>query len=142
VISLAVMLGLGLHYTPTVAFAMVGTALVILIVGVYILMNAACIGFFSRSGDHKLNVLSHVIIPVLGIAAFIPAWCAGAGIKIPGLKFISPLIPPYSYMGPAVAVWMVLGVIYLIYLYARDPQRVIATGQVHLDAPAAEAKVG
>jgi amino acid transporter len=142
VISLAAMLGLGFHYTPTVAFAMVGTALVILIVGVYILMNAACIGYFSRSGNHKLNVLSHVIIPVLGIAAFVPAWCAGAGIKIPGLKFISPLTPPYSYMGPAVAVWMGLGVIYLIYLYLRDPQRVIATGQIHLDAPAAEAKVG
>ncbi len=131
VISLAVMLGLGLYYSPTTAFAMVGTGLVILIVGVYILMNAACIGFFSRSREHKLNLLSHVIIPILGIAAFIPAWCTGAGIKIPGLKFITPLTPPLSYMGPAVAVWMVLGVIYLIYLYARDRQRVIDVGMVH-----------
>ena len=51
VISLAVMLGLGLHYDPTTAFAMVGTGLVILIVGVYIVMNAACIGFFTRGAD-------------------------------------------------------------------------------------------
>jgi amino acid transporter len=132
VISLAVMLGLGLHYGPTTAFFMVGTGLVILIVGVYIVMNAACIGFFARSRDHKLNLLSHVVIPVLGIAAFVPAWCAGAGIRIHGLNFISPLLAPESYMGPAVAVWMALGVIYLIYLYLRDRQRVTDVGMIHV----------
>jgi amino acid transporter len=138
VISLAVMLGLGLHYGPTEAFAMVGTALVILIVAVYIVMNAACIGFFSRSRDHKLNALSHVVIPILGIAAFVPAWCAGAGIKIAGVSWISPLPPPLSYMGPAIAVWMVIGVGYLIYLYAADPQRVLDVGLIHIDLAPAE----
>src|ERR1700683_2230333 len=133
VISLVVMLGLGLHYGATTAFEMVGTALVILIVGVYILMNAACIGFFSRSRDHKMNPLSHIIIPILGIAAFVPAWCAGAGIKIAGLKFITPLPAPLSYMGPATAIWMVLGLAYLVYLYAVQPQRVIDVGLIHLE---------
>jgi amino acid transporter len=141
VISLAVMLGLGLHYGPNEAFAMVGTGLVIMIVGVYIIMNAACIGYFARSG-HRFNVLSHLIIPVLGIAAFVPAWCAGAGIKIAGVSWISPLPAPFSYMGPAVAVWMVIGVAYLIYLYISDPQRVVNVGLIHLDVePAEEAAV-
>jgi hypothetical protein len=36
-------------------------------------------------------------------------------------------------MAPGVAGWMVLGVIYLIYLYARDRQRVTDVGLVHLD---------
>ncbi len=138
VISLAAMLGLGLHYGPTEAFAMVGTALVILIVAVYILMNASCIGFFARSSNHRLNILSHVIIPVLGIAAFVPAWCAGAGIKIAGISWISPLPPPLSYMGPAVAVWMVIGLGYLIYLYVTHPQRVVDVGLIHLDRAEAE----
>jgi amino acid transporter len=133
VVSLAVMLGLGLYYDPTTAFAMVGTGLVILIVGVYILMNAACIGYFTRNTDRGFNPLSHIIVPILGIAAFVPAWCAGAGIKFPGLSFITPLPAPLSYMGPAVAVWMVIGVAYLIYLYLRDPQRVVAVGTVHID---------
>jgi amino acid transporter len=142
VISLAVMLGLGLHYGPTEAFAMVGTGLVILIVAVYIIMNAACIGFFSRSRDHKLHIVSHIVIPVLGIAAFVPAWCAGAGIKIAGVSWISPLPAPLSYMGPAVAIWMVIGVGYLIYLYITDPQRVVNVGLIHLDIePAEEAAV-
>ncbi len=133
IISLVVMLALGLKYGPTTAFAMVGTGLVIMIVGVYILMNLSCIGFFSRSSSHSLNVLSHVVAPVLGIVAFVPAWCAGAGIRIPGFSFITPLPAPLSYMGPAVAVWMVLGGAYLIYLYLTNPQRVIDVGLVHLD---------
>jgi hypothetical protein len=35
-------------------------------------------------------------------------------------------------MGPGVAGWMVLGV---IYLYARNPQRVVEVGLVHLEEP-------
>jgi amino acid transporter len=138
VISLAAMLGLGLHYGPTEAFAMVGTALVILLVAIYIVMNAACIGFFARSQHHHFKVVSHLVVPILGIAAFVPAWCAGAGIKIAGIKWITPLPAPLSYMGPAVAVWMGIGVVYLVYLYVRDPQRVIDVGLIHIDAVPAE----
>jgi amino acid transporter len=133
VITIAVTLGLGLHYNPIVAFAMVGTGLTIVIVAVYILLNVACIGFFARSPDHRFNPVSHLIIPVLAIAAFVPAWCTGAGIKIPGAKFITTLAPPLSYMGPAVGIFMVIGVIYLIYLYMTDRQRVAQVGLVHID---------
>jgi hypothetical protein len=41
-------------------------------------------------------------------------------------------------MGPGVAGFMVLGVIYLIYLYARHPQRVTEVGLVHIDEPVAD----
>jgi hypothetical protein len=37
-------------------------------------------------------------------------------------------------MGPAVAAWMVIGVGYLIYLYAAAPQRVIDVGLAATDA--------
>jgi amino acid transporter len=129
VVTVAVTLGLGLGYGPTDAFFMVGTGLVIILAAIYILMNAACIGYFARKG--RLNVLSHVIIPVLGILAFIPAWLTSAGIKV--FSFVAPLSPPVSYMGPAVAVWMLLGVIYLVYLYRKAPERVTEVGLVHLD---------
>jgi amino acid transporter len=130
VITVAVMLGLGLGYDPVTAFIMVATALVIVIVAVYILMNAACLGFFARRGS-GFNPLLHLIIPVLGIAAFVPAWLTAAGIDV--FSFISPLPSPYSYMGPGVAGFMIIGVIYLIYLYRRHPRRVVEVGLVHLD---------
>ncbi len=135
VITLAVTLGLGFGYTPSVAFAMVGTGIVIVLIAIYIMMNAACLGFFARRAgglSRGFNWLSHLIIPVLGIAAFVPAWLTAAGIKV--FSFVAPLAPPYSYMGPGVAGWMVVGLIYLIYLYNRDPRRVTEVGLVHLDA--------
>jgi amino acid transporter len=137
-IGLAVMLGLGFGYDPVTAFGMIATALVILLVGIYLVMNAACIGYFARRA-HGFNLVSHLIVPVLGIAAFIPAWLAGAGIKAPGLSFIAPLTAPLSYMGPAAAIWMVIGVIYLAYLYLAHRQRVTDVALIHLDAEPAEA---
>jgi hypothetical protein len=65
------------------------------------------------------------------IATFVPAWLTAAGIKV--FSFVAPLTPPLSYMGPGVACWMVAGVLYLIYLYRRDPRRVLEVGLVHLD---------
>jgi amino acid transporter len=132
VITVAVTLGLGLGYDPTTAFFMIGTGLVIILAAIYILMNAACIGYFARQGG--LNPVLHVLIPVLGILAFVPAWLTAAGIK--AFSFVAPLSPPVSYMGPAVAVWMILGVIYLVYLYRTAPGRVTEVGLVHLDEPA------
>ena len=130
VITIVVTLALGLKYTAPVAFAMTGTGIVILLVAIYILMNVACIGYFARRRT-GFNVLSHLIIPLLGVAVFVPAWLSAAGI--PAFSFITPLSTPYSYMGPAVAVWMVIGVIYLIVLYSRNKQRVTEVGLVHLD---------
>jgi len=132
VIGLAVMLGLGFKYTPGTAFSMIGTALVILLVGIYLVMNVACIGYFVRRA-HGFSLVSHILVPVLGIAAFIPAWLAGAGIKTPGLKFITPLPAPISYMGPAAAIWMGIGIIYLVYLYVTTPQRVVDVSLIHLE---------
>jgi amino acid transporter len=130
VITIVITLALGLKYTAPVAFAMTGTGIVILLVAIYILMNVACIGYFARKRT-GFNVLSHLIIPLLGAVVFVPAWLSAAGI--PAFNFITPLTTPYSYMGPAVAVWMVIGLIYLIFLYARHKQRVTDVGLVHLD---------
>jgi amino acid transporter len=132
--SVAVMLGLGFGYDPVTAFGMLGTGIVIVLVAIYILMNAACIGYFGAArnrGGRAWNPFLHLIVPVLGIAAFVPAWLTAAGIKV--FSFVTPLTPPYSYMGPGVAGFMVVGLLYLLYLYARRPQRVTEVGLVHLD---------
>jgi amino acid transporter len=130
VVTVAVLLGLGLGYDPVTGFIMVATALVIVIAAVYILMNAACIGYFARQG-RKFRIFWHLIIPLLGIATFIPAWLTAAGIDV--FYFVVPLAPPYSYMGPGVAGFMLVGVIWLIVLYVKAPQRVVDVGLVHLD---------
>jgi amino acid transporter len=130
VVTVAVTLGLGLGYGPTVAFVMVATALVIVLAAIYIVMNAACIGFFARAA-RRPNPVLWLVIPILGIITFVPAWLTSAGIK--AFSFVAKLSPPYSYLGPGVAGWMVVGLIYLVYLYRRDPRRVVEVGLVHLD---------
>jgi amino acid transporter len=138
--TVAVTLGLGLGYGPTSAFAMVGTGIVIILVAVYVVVNAACIGYFAsparRGPGRRWNPLLHLVIPLAGIAAFVPAWLTAAGIRV--FSFVAPLSAPSSYMGPGVAGFMVVGVIYLAYLYIRDPRRVAEVGLVHLDAPELE----
>jgi hypothetical protein len=109
---------------------MVATALVIVLAAIYIVMNAACIGFFARAA-RRPNPVLWLVIPILGIITFVPAWLTSAGIK--AFSFVAPLSPPYSYLGPGVAGWMVAGLIYLLYLYRRDPRRVVEVGLVHLD---------
>lgn len=136
VLTCAITLGLGLAYDPVNAFAMTGTGIVIVLVAIYILMNAACIGYFAVAANRngrRWNPLLHAVVPVLGIATFVPAWLTSAGIKV--FSFVTPLSPPSSYMGPAAGGFMVIGVLYLGYLYARHPQRVTEVGLVHLDEP-------
>ncbi len=136
VATCAITLGLGLAYNPVNAFAMTGTGIVIVLVPIYILMNVACIGYFARAanrGGRRWNPFLHLIVPVLGVATFVPAWLTSAGIKV--FSFVVPLTAPSSYMGPGVAGFMVLGIIYLAYLYATNPQRVTEVGLVHLDEP-------
>ncbi len=131
VTSVVVAVGLGLHFNPFVAFGMVGTGIVILLVAIYLLVNAACVGYFLKTRGRRVNWLLHIVIPVLGIIAFLPAWFSGAGIPV--FSFISPLPAPYSYMGPAMGAWILLGLIYMGFLYQRHPERVTQVGMVHLD---------
>ncbi len=81
VITVAVTLGLGLSYDPVTAFVMVATALVIVLAAIYIVMNAACIGFFGRAA-RRPNPVLWLVIPVLGIVTFVPAWLTAAGTSV------------------------------------------------------------
>jgi amino acid transporter len=135
--TVVVALGLGFGYDPVTAFSMVGTGIVILLVAIYIIANVTCVAYFLRRRRDQFNVVLHLVIPILGVAAFVPAWLTAAGL--PAFSFITKLNPPFSYAGPAVAVWMVLGIVYLIWLSMRHPTRVAEVARVHLDDPGDDA---
>jgi len=96
------------------------------------------IAYFLRRRRDQFNVFLHVVVPILGIVAFTPAWLAAAGLPV--FSFITTLSPPLSYAGPAVAIWMGLGILYLIWLLVRHPARVAEVSRVHLDEPGEQAK--
>lgn len=132
-IAVLVTLALGFAYGPVNAFLLVATMIVIVVVIVYIVVNAACIGFFARRRREDFNVALHVLVPVLGIVAFVPAFLTAAGLPV--FSFISKLTPPVSYAGPIVAAWMVAGLVYLAYLLRTAPARVAEMSRIHLDDP-------
>jgi len=134
IVGLAVTLSLGLHYTPEVAFGVVGTAIVVVIVPIYIVANIACIGYYARHRRDEHNWIAHVVIPVLGAIALVPGFLSAAGITgVPGLKFIVALPSPYKYAPYVMAAWMVAGVVMLFVLRARNAQAIEQVAHIHLD---------
>lgn len=131
-IAVVATLVLGFVWDPVTAFILVATIIVIVVVAVYIIVNAACIGFFVRHERSAFSPVRHLVFPVLGILAFVPALLTAAGIPV--FSFVTKLTKPISYAGPIVGVWMAIGVCYLAVLWSRDRQRVVALGVVHLDA--------
>jgi amino acid transporter len=128
VVSLAVALFLGFYYDPVTGFALTATILVDIFAPMYILLNIACLLYYLRFRRDEFNGLRHAILPILGALAFIPAFFAGAGI--PAFSFITSLPRPLWYAGPIAAIWMVIGIVYLVWLNARDPRRILETKRV------------
>jgi amino acid transporter len=128
VFSLAVALFLGFHYDPYTGFLLTATILVDIFAPMYVLLNVACLLYFLRFRREEFNVIRHGVLPVLGALAFIPAFFAGAGI--PAFSFISSLPKPLSYAGPVAAIWLVIGVVYLVVLNLRSPDRILQTQRV------------
>ncbi|MBO0846108.1 MAG: APC family permease [Nocardioides sp.] len=124
-VSIAVALYLGFHYDPYTGFVLTATILVDIFAPMYILLNIACLTYFLRFRRDEFNVVRHGLLPILGALAFIPAFFAGAGI--PAFSFISSLPAPLSYAGPVAAIWMVIGLGYLVVLNIRTPQRIAET---------------
>jgi amino acid transporter len=131
VITIAVSLWLGFQYDPYTAFLLTATILVDVFTSMFVLLNLACIVYYARYRRDEFNWVLHGLLPVLGIAAFIPAFLAGAGI--PAFRFIAKLPTPLSYAGPVVGIWTAIGIIYLIYLAMRHPDRIAETRRIFVD---------
>ena len=74
---------------------------------------------------------------MVGILAFLPVWFTALGIGKSVLKFVSPLSYPDSEVGLIIGVWFVIGLVVLIYLYARHASRLPEMRQVFADEPVA-----
>jgi amino acid transporter len=131
VVGVVVALWLGFQYDPITAFGLVATMIVVAFVPIYMLCNLSCIAYYWRYRRDEFNWLLHGLFPLLGILVMIPAFFAGAGVPI--ASFIGRLTYPLTIAGPVVAVWMLIGIIYLVYLYARNRRRVEETATVFLD---------
>lgn len=126
-VGLGVLLG-----GPLNAFALLGTVATVIVICIYVLTNVSNIVFHLRERRADFNVLLNLVVPVLGVAIFLPALLASLGIDFAGLG-ITPLGPPANAAPVIVAVWMVLGVVALISFRLRAPERVQETAALFLE---------
>ena len=137
-IAIALILGFALYNvgpapSPLNAFALLGTVATLIIVGIYILTNLANIVFYWREQRSELNVLWNVIVPVLGVAIFIPVLVASFGIDFLGLGIV-PLAPPASAAPWIVLAWLVIGAVLFGYLASRSPAKIKETERTFIEA--------
>jgi heme/copper-type cytochrome/quinol oxidase subunit 2 len=110
------------------AFVLVATILTAVIVLIYIAVNVSCIVFYLRDRRDEFSPFKHLLVPLVGIVMFVPAWLTAVGI--PAFKFIAKLEYPLSLAGPVVAVWYLIGVAYMGYLMVNARDRINDTGRV------------
>lgn len=132
VFTVALVLGLGLAYDPLPGFVLLATIVSLVVIVIYMAVNISCAVYHWRARRPEFSPARHLVIPLLGVAAFVPAFLTSAGITV--FSFITPLPYPTNLAGPVVGVWLVLGLLYLGYLMSRDRQRVDATAIVFEEA--------
>jgi amino acid transporter len=137
-IGLVAALVLGFKFKPLTAFGLFATVITAVIIVMYVMTNLATIVYFRREHRAEFNFLKHLVIPVLGIAFFVPGWLTAVGI--PAFKFVGRLSYPLTLVGPVIAVWYVVGIVYMVYLYRRAPERIAGTAQVFAEEPRPESQ--
>ncbi|HYB17753.1 MAG TPA: APC family permease [Streptosporangiaceae bacterium] len=135
VLTLAIGLPVALHFGPTTAFVFLATILTGVMIAIYMVFNLSCTCFYLRRRRSEFNWLLHLVIPVLGIIFFIPAFLTALGIGHSFLKFVTPLTYPSSEAGLIIGIWFAIGLVVLVYLYARHPARLPAMRQVFDEEP-------
>jgi hypothetical protein len=114
-------------------YVFLGTMLGLIFVFIYICVNLACIGYFWTQRRDDFNAIKHLVVPVLGVVAMIPA---GMGV-IGGLTIpiLDVELPPYEnalqYTAPIVGVWMVIGIVLYFVLRTRSPEALERMGDVY-----------
>jgi len=117
---------------PLNAFALLGTVATIIVVAIYILTNLSNLVFYAREHRSEFNWLLSGVVPVVGSIIFLPALVASFGIDFFGLG-ITGLIPPANLAPLIIGIWMVIGIVMLLYFRSRRPERIVETGRVFLD---------
>jgi amino acid transporter len=118
---------------PLNVYVWLGTMIGLLFAFMYIAVNLACIGYYLREGRSEFNVLKHIVVPVLGVIAMIPAVLAViGGVTIPILNIE---LPPYEnslrFTAPVVAIWIVLGIVAYFILRSRNPEALTRVDDVY-----------
>ena len=138
VLTLVLSLGIGRIYGPIMTFSLLGTIFTAVLIFCYAMVNLSCLVFYFRVRRDEFNWLRHLVLPIVGILFFIPAFFTAIGIGKEVLPFISPLPSPLDLTLPVLAIWTVIGLGYLVYLRQVHPTRIADTAKVFIEEESPE----
>ena len=118
---------------PINIYVFIGTMLGLLFAGMYMAVNVAVIGFYLRERRSEFNVIKHLVVPVLGVLAMVPAMMAViGGLTIP---LFDVELPAYEnalrFTAPIVGAWMVIGIVIFLWLRLRNPSALERMGEIY-----------
>jgi amino acid transporter len=117
---------------PINIYVFIGTMLGLLFAGMYIAVNLAVIGFYLRERRDEFNVIKHLVVPILGVIAMVPAVLSViGGLTIP---IVNVELPPYEtslrFTAPIVAVWMAIGIVVFVWLWMSNRAALSRMGDI------------
>ena len=130
-IGLGLVLGDQVYPAPLMVYVFIGYSLGLLFAGMYIAVNLATIGFFLTERRDEFNVVKHLVIPVLGALAVVPAFLGVlGGVTIPFLgTAVPPLASPFDLVPLLVAAWMVIGIVLYFVIRSARPDAIDKIGE-------------
>jgi amino acid transporter len=117
---------------PINIYVFIGTMLGLLFAGMYIAVNLAVIGFYLRERRDEFNFIKHLIVPILGVIAMVPAVLSViGGLTIP---ILNVELPPYEtslrFTAPIVAVWIAIGIVVFVWLWMSNRAALSRMGEI------------
>lgn len=119
IFTIVVGMGCGIWLGPgaTGAYGFTGSIGTVAIVLVYLASNVALIKYFWKLPER--NLLTHVLLPILGIAALaFPLYA----VSKPGQSY------PYNFVPWIVLIWLAIGTGLYFYYRANAPEKIAALG--------------
>ena len=132
-VGLILTLWLGEQYTPTLAFALIGTIITGAILPIYIAVNIVLHRLLLAGAPARNSTCSSTCSSRYSASpCSCPAFFTGLGIPV--FKFISKLTYPLDLAGIVIAAWYALGIVLLIYFSIRHPDRIRDTRKVFIES--------
>jgi amino acid transporter len=121
---------------PLTTYIFIGYALGLLFAGMYIAVNIASLGYYMGERRAEMNVVKHVLVPIVGVILLIPAFLGVlGGLTIPLLDItLPPLASPYNIVPPLVGIWMLAGIVMYFVLRSRNAATLDRVGDVMQEA--------
>jgi amino acid transporter len=118
---------------PINIYVFIGTMLGLLFAGMYMAVNLAVIGFYLRERRDQFNVVKHLVVPILGFLAMVPAMLSViGGLTIP---LFDVELPAYTtslrFTAPIVGAWMLIGIVIFVWLWMRNRDALARMGDVY-----------